>query len=186
MLIVLVSIVGLLVIACGIVCTLKKCSLYPLPATPDSEHCPETSFGMLQVARNRLNMIQVTIKNIINDYLTGHLLRRTPMLLTHRVPDLREIDPLTSPRSGQCQWAPTPAEPEPVSRVTPPVSGCQNSLHYRAEHRRRLLHLPTMRYFLQTTCLTPALCEDPLVKVMQHSRTPLCRVTMKMCYNIYS
>lgn len=52
-LIVLVSIVGLLVIACGIVCTLKKCSLYPLPATPDSEHCPETSFGMLQVARNR-------------------------------------------------------------------------------------------------------------------------------------
>ena len=49
--ILLISIVGLLVIACGIVCTLKKCRLGPLPRTPDSwtPDCPETSFGMLQV-----------------------------------------------------------------------------------------------------------------------------------------
>ena len=48
-LIVLISIVGLLVIACGIVCTLKKCGLGPQPLTPDSDNCPETSFGMLQL-----------------------------------------------------------------------------------------------------------------------------------------
>ena len=50
--IVLISVVGLLVIACGIVCTLKRCRLGPLPRTPDSDNCPETSFGMLQVSRS--------------------------------------------------------------------------------------------------------------------------------------
>ena len=50
-LIVLISIVGLLVIACGIVCTLKKCGLGPQPLTPDRDNCPETSFGMLQLTQ---------------------------------------------------------------------------------------------------------------------------------------
>jgi len=45
----LISIVGLLVIACGIVCTLKKCNLGLLPQTPDN--CPDTSFGMLELSR---------------------------------------------------------------------------------------------------------------------------------------
>ena len=48
MLIVLISIIGLFVIACGIVCTLKKCQLSP---QPQEENCPETSFGMLELAR---------------------------------------------------------------------------------------------------------------------------------------
>ena len=45
----LISIIGLLVIACGIVCTLKKCNLGLLPQTPDN--CPDTSFGMLELSR---------------------------------------------------------------------------------------------------------------------------------------
>ena len=50
MLIVLISVVGLFVIACGIVCTLKKCQLGPQSGAPE-ENCPETSFGMLELAR---------------------------------------------------------------------------------------------------------------------------------------
>ena len=49
-LIVLISVVGLLVIACGIVCTLKKCQLGPQPRSPE-ENCPETSFSMLELSR---------------------------------------------------------------------------------------------------------------------------------------
>jgi len=45
----LISIIGLLVIACGIVCTLKKCNLGLLPQSPDN--CPDTSFGMLELSR---------------------------------------------------------------------------------------------------------------------------------------
>jgi len=47
--IVLISIVGLLVIACGIVCTLKKCQLSPQPRT--DHECPDTRRGMLELAR---------------------------------------------------------------------------------------------------------------------------------------
>lgn len=50
-LIVLISIIGLLVIACGIVCTLKKCQLGPAGRTPPSQDCPETSLGMLELSR---------------------------------------------------------------------------------------------------------------------------------------
>lgn len=50
-LIVLISIVGLLVIACGIVCTLKKCQLGPGGRPGEDQDCPETSFGMLELAR---------------------------------------------------------------------------------------------------------------------------------------
>ena len=50
MLIVLISIVGLLVIACGIVCTLKKCQLGPQPSQTEQD-CPETRRGMLELAR---------------------------------------------------------------------------------------------------------------------------------------
>jgi len=59
-LIVLISIVGLLVIACGIVCTLKKCGLGPQPLTPDTENCPETSFGMLQLSQRSEENTYVT------------------------------------------------------------------------------------------------------------------------------
>jgi len=45
----LISIVGLLVIACGIVCTLKRCNLGLLPQSPDN--CPDTTFGMLELSR---------------------------------------------------------------------------------------------------------------------------------------
>jgi len=47
----LISIIGLLVIACGIVCTLKKCNLGLPPQTPENENCPDTSFGMLELSR---------------------------------------------------------------------------------------------------------------------------------------
>ena len=50
-LIVLISVVGLLVIACGIVCTLKKCQLGPQPRSPEEAECPETSFSMLELSR---------------------------------------------------------------------------------------------------------------------------------------
>jgi len=45
----LISIIGLLVIACGIVCTLKRCNLGLLPQSPDN--CPDTTFGMLELSR---------------------------------------------------------------------------------------------------------------------------------------
>ena len=47
----MISIVGLLVIACGIVCTLKKCQLGPQPRPTNEQDCPETRFGMLELAR---------------------------------------------------------------------------------------------------------------------------------------
>ena len=48
----LISVVGLLVIACGIVCTVKKCYGPLLSRSPDSwtPDCPDTSFGMLQLS----------------------------------------------------------------------------------------------------------------------------------------
>jgi len=48
-LIALISVVGLFVIACGIVCTLKKWNLNLLPQSPDN--CPDTAYGMLELSR---------------------------------------------------------------------------------------------------------------------------------------